>query len=131
MWRLFLFIVMDKQINILDGKDLEFVEQCIRNNNVHAFYTWDKWRRLRRQVLEMDKYECQHCKQNGVYTKANTVHHVNELKKVPSLALSMYYSMGGKTKRNLVSLCHACHEKAHGYRKPKPKSEPLTVERWD
>lgn len=126
----FLF-AMDKQVILLDGQDLAFVERCIHANDMHAFYTWDRWKRLRRKVLELDHYECQHCRRRGVYTKANTVHHINEVKKIPALALSIYYSAGGEVRRNLISLCHECHEKAHGYRKPKPKDGPLTVERWD
>lgn len=33
-------------------------------------------------------------------------------------------------KRNLISLCHDCHEEVHGYRK-KEEKKPLTEERWD
>lgn len=77
----------------------------------------------------MDKNECQDCKCNGKYSKATTVHHENYVKKHPELALEIWYIWRGKQRRNLVSLCHDCHEKRHGYRKPENKA-PLTQERW-
>lgn len=46
------------------------------------------------------------------------------------LALEIWYEWHGVRKRNLVSLCHDCHEAVHGYRKPE-KKETLTEERWD
>ena len=85
---------------------------------------------LRQQVLALDKYECQVCKQRGKYTKATMVHHVNYVKKHPELALEIWYEWGGRKQRNLLSLCHDCHEEVHGYRRPEEK-KPLTEERWD
>ena len=96
----------------------------------HKFYISAEWQHLRREVLIADKYECQVCKSRGYYTPADHVHHVNYYKARPDLALSKYYrDVDGTTKRNLISLCHACHEEIHGYR-AKPKSAPLTDERW-
>ena len=108
--------------------EIAFVTKCIREN-IHRFYTWGKWKALREQVLKLDKYECQLCKKRGKYTKATTVHHVNYVKKHPDKALEIWYSFRGEKRRNLISLCHDCHEEVHGYRKPK-KKEPLTEERW-
>lgn len=65
-----------------------------------------------------------------IYMKATTVHHVNYVKKHPDMALEIWYEWHGVRKRNLVSLCHDCHEAVHGYRKPE-KKENLTEERWD
>ena len=93
-------------------------------------YESKEWRRLRKLVLADDKYECQHCKAKGKYTKANTVHHVNYLKLHPELALEKYYKDDdGVVKRNLVSLCHLCHEHIHEWI-VKEKEKPLTIERW-
>jgi predicted HNH restriction endonuclease len=39
-----------------------------------------------------------------------------------------YIDEHGKTKRNLISLCHNCHEIEHGYRQQ--TKELLTEERW-
>ena len=94
-------------------------------------YESKEWRRLRKEILRDDKYECQACKiQRHKYTKANTVHHVNYLKLHPELALETHYKDdAGVVKRNLISLCHDCHEEIHQWvRKEVP--EQLNEERW-
>lgn len=111
-------------------QEIDFVKDCIRKDNVHAFYVWGSWKRIRKEVLRMDHRECQRCKAKKIYTKATTVHHVNYVKRHPELALEIWYEWHGITKRNLISLCHDCHEAVHGYRKPVEKI-PLTEERWD
>jgi len=91
------------------------------------------WRRLRKEVLASDKYECQHCKAKGLHTRANTVHHVNHVRVKPEWALNkMYVDDKGNAKRNLISVCHDCHENVcHPERlRWKKKKKPLTVERW-
>lgn len=117
----------------LNLKNLEEVGRWVRSlidsNNLHAFYTSSEWLHTRDEVLEEDKHECQDCKVRGFYTKATTVHHVQYLRKHPELALSKFYEYAGKVYRNLISLCHDCHEKRHGYRQ-KEKKKPLTEERW-
>lgn len=105
------------------------MKKCIAED-IHRFYVWGKWKALRKEVLRIDKYECQMCKSRGNYTRATTVHHVNYVKQHPEMALEMWYTFRGKKKRNLISLCHDCHEEVHGYRK-KEKKESLTEERWD
>ena len=110
-------------------EEIRFVERCIEKD-IHQFYISGKWKRLRAKVLEMDKGECQICRGRGRYTRATTVHHVNYVKNHPELALEVWYEWQGQRKRNLISLCHDCHEEVHGYRKKK-KSEKLTQERWD
>lgn len=98
--------------------------------NHDGFYQSKEWRRLRKEVLRADKHECQRCKSLGYYTKANTVHHINYVELHPELKLERYYKdADGNTKRNLISLCHDCHEIIHGYR-AKEKPAPLTEERW-
>lgn len=111
-------------------EEIDFVTDCIRHNKVHDFYNCTKWKKLRKQVLEMDHNECQLCKQRKRYTKANTVHHVNYVQKHPDMALDVWYEWHGMRKRNLISLCHDCHEEVHGYRIKEVKI-PLTEERWD
>ena len=108
--------------------EIAYVKQCIRDG-IHRFYVWSKWLRVRRQVLEMDRFECQDCKDRGIYTKATTVHHNQYVKKHPELALEVWYQFRGRTYRNLVGLCHDCHEARHGYRKKKGNGL-LTEERW-
>ena len=96
----------------------------------HLFYTCTEWLKLRSEILRDDNNECLFCKAKGFYKRANTVHHVNYLKLHPELALSKTYKdENGIEKRNLISLCHDCHEQTHGYRQEK-KEEPITEERW-
>lgn len=110
-------------------EQIDYVKKCIRED-IHRFYVWGPWKKVRREVLQMDHGECQRCKAKKIYTKATTVHHVNYVKKHPDMALEIWYEWHGVRKRNLVSLCHDCHEAVHGYRKPE-KKETLTEERWD
>lgn len=109
-------------------KDIEFVRKCI-DEDIHKFYIWRKWVNLRKEVLRMDKHECQECKRRGKYTRADTVHHVNHVKNYPELALSIWFiDSKGNKKRNLESVCRECHTHLH------PElllvKEPLTIERW-
>lgn len=109
---------------------LKFLRKLIKDDNVHSFYVSGEWTSLRADILEKDKNECQRCKEHGIYKKANTVHHVNHVKLHPELALDEYYTdENGEQKRNLVSLCHDCHEIMHG-RRVKRRKKPLTEERW-
>lgn len=110
-------------------EQIDYVKKCIRED-IHRFYVWGPWKKVRKKVLQMDHGECQRCKAKKIYTKATTVHHVNYVKKHPDMALEIWYEWHGVRKRNLVSLCHDCHEAVHGYRKPE-KKETLTEERWD
>lgn len=97
------------------------------------FYVSWEWKKVRLQVLKMDKYECQRCKTKGKYKKANTVHHIKPRKEYPEFELEIYYiDTDGKKKRNLISWCRDCHEEEEtelGNRNEK-KEEPLTPERW-
>lgn len=105
----------------------DWIKYLVNNNDLSGFYKSAKWERLRKEVLIEHKYECQQCKTRGFYKKANTVHHVQYVKRHPELALSKTYEYKGKEYKNLIPLCHDCHEEVHGYRR---KKESLTEERW-
>lgn len=120
------FVVQEKRMT---KEEIDYTKKCIRED-VHRFYIWGRWKEVRRKVLEMDRHECQDCRREGRYTRATTVHHCQFLKKHPECALDIWYEFGGRKYRNLVSLCHECHEKRHGHRKNMEK-KPLTEERWD
>lgn len=108
----------------------KWIPDLIATDSISKFYEDKLWRRLRREVLRADKYECCICKTKGKYTKATVVHHVNYLKLHPELALEAYYKDDdGNIKRNLISLCHADHEHIHEWL-VKEKEELLTKERW-
>lgn len=95
------------------------------------FYTWPEWLQTRQQVLRLDQYECQHCKEQGRHSAAKIVHHVKHLKERPDLALSVWDPDTGE--RQLVSLCKRCHEEQHpeSQRQFKRIRAPVTEERWD
>lgn len=115
-------------------KDRAYVDYCIEKDP-HIFYSWCKWLQVREKVLKSDKFECVICREKyHRYRAANTVHHVNHLKDRPDLALSTHYidPATHQRKRQLISLCHDCHEEVHGWRcKDGVAKEPLTEERWD
>lgn len=101
----------------------------VTDKKAKAFYNSTEWKRTRAGVLRMDHYECQSCKARGVYTPAQTVHHVKHLKDRWDLRLSLYDEQGN---RQLVSLCNQCHNAEHPEKafKDKTKRKPLTPERW-
>jgi 5-methylcytosine-specific restriction endonuclease McrA len=109
--------------------DMKWVSELIRKGREKDFYRTWVWKVKRREILVLDKSECQYCKAEGFYTKATMVHHVKPLHLFPELALSNEYTDAeGKKHRQLISLCKDCHEtKAH------PKEESVTLltpERW-
>ena len=63
-----------------------------------------KWRQKAQRILRRDHYQCQICKQYGITREATEVHHVKPWERYPELAY---------TDSNLISLCHACHNKQH------------------
>ena len=91
-----------------------YIKQLIANDKVAEFYQTDEWKALRQEVLEDCFYECQECLKKGNYTRADCVHHVNEVRKNPALALSRYYTdKDGNKQMQLVPLCNACHNLVH------------------
>lgn len=108
-----------------------YIRKLIATGRIHEFYVSSQWRKLRREVLAEDHNECVICKSNGKYTRANHVHHVNYVRLHPELALSKTYVDGkGQVKRNLISVCHNCHETVcHPERLRKAKPEPW-AEDW-
>lgn len=83
-------------------------------------YNDPKWKRKRRKILRRDGYRCRECRRYGRNREATEVHHVKHVDEWPELAYK---------DENLVSLCHACHNKMHpekaikargGYGSPHP-----------
>jgi 5-methylcytosine-specific restriction endonuclease McrA len=111
--------------------------QAERKHDGHnrRFYKSAQWRVLRARVLAEFHGECQDClaKSPSRYTPATCVHHEAHVDTHPGWALSeTYVGRDGKQRRNLVPLCHSCHDARHG-RDPGSfiaKSKPLTEERW-
>lgn len=67
-------------------------------------YKSRRWLRVRSAALRRDGYKCQWCVRYGRSVPAVTVHHIQHADEHPELAYKM---------DNLVSLCQACHNKAH------------------
>lgn len=67
-------------------------------------YASSRWRRLQKAVLKRDGYQCQCCKRYGRMVEARIVHHIKHVDEYPELAY---------VPENLISLCDACHNKAH------------------
>ena len=106
------------------------LQKQIAAGEVEAFYVSTQWKKLRRLVLNMDRFECQRCKvEKHRYRRATIVHHVKHLKDRPDLALEIW---DGK-ERQLISVCKECHEDLHpeSQRQYRNIRAPLTPERWD
>lgn len=95
-----------------------WIKDLIKHNNIKAFYNSAQWEHLRQEVLDEQHHECQHCKDKGLYTEAETVHHIETVRKHPELAL---------TKSNLMAVCGECHYLIHHTKEFKKQ---LNVERW-
>lgn len=112
---------------------LKEIVKWIKDGNAHRFYTSSEWIKIKGEVLEDDKEECQICKDKYKrYRRAVLVHHQKHVRKFPELCLSKYYiDADGKEKRNLISVCKECHEvECHPERMRWNKREPITEERW-
>lgn len=96
----------------------------IKSGDFTAFYKTKEWLAKREEILERDNYECQRCKEEGLYEKAECVHHIKHLKEHPELALE---------DDNLISLSSRCHNKEHP-EKLKVQESVLSFtneERWE
>lgn len=110
----------------------KYIKDLIEADELWRFYKTNDWLELKRRILEDNNFECRTCKLLGKYTRAQCVHHVNHVKKNPSLALSRYYLSDGKKKENLIPLCNACHNKEHPEKQGSFKNKPrfTNIERW-
>lgn len=67
-------------------------------------YNSAKWAATRERILRRDHYQCRLCRRYGRNREAQEVHHIKPVEIRPDLAF---------TPENLISLCHACHNKQH------------------
>lgn len=118
------------------GKQLaDYLTGLMADDNLVKFYKSKEWRELRAEVLRENHYECQRCLERGRYTQATMVHHVQEVRKRPDLALSKTYVDGeGNEHKQLLPLCNPCHEKEHDrlgdYQKERNRDRFTNEERW-
>lgn len=104
-----------------------YIQRLIDADEVEKFYQTDDWKELKAEVLRDFHNECQECLKHGRLTtsehwiedgKVRTarlhVHHVNELRHRPELALSKWYvDEKGQKHPNLIPLCKTCHNNVH------------------
>lgn len=110
----------------------KWIRELIAADKVELFYQTNEWKNLRKEVLRDNHYECQHCKAKGRYTRADCVHHVNEVRVKPELALSKHYTDGeGRQQLQLVPLCNTCHNIVHDKLGEWQRKDKFTnEERW-
>lgn len=89
--------------------------------NDHLFYSTTPWKKKRLEILERDNFECQKCKERGLQTQAQAVHHIVHLRDNKELAL---------VDSNLISLCNACHNEEHPEKLNRFHSD-IHAEKWE
>lgn len=113
-----------------------WIKQLIEDDKIYLFYKSYEWNELRDIVMRDSHYECQHCLKEGIYKRADMVHHVNEVRKRPDLALTREYTDAITNEKiiNLIALCNPCHERVHDRsgtaRKDKGQRGFSNKERW-
>lgn len=75
-----------------------------RNQQSKQFYNSKSWASLRAIVLTEAFHMCECCKAKGEYTRADTVHHIVEIKDDWSKRLE---------RSNCMAVCRTCHESFH------------------
>lgn len=103
----------------------KYIEDLIEKDELWRFYKTPEWKKLKQQVLIDNHYECRICRNRGVITRydegqdgsrtlLSTVHHINEVRKRPDLALTRYYTdHEGVSRENLIPICKNCHNDIH------------------
>lgn len=113
-----------------------WIRQLIEEDKLYLFYKSIEWNELRDSVMRDSHYECQHCLGAGKYKRAEMVHHINEVRKRPELALTREYVDARTNEKivNLIALCNPCHERVHDRagtaRKANGKCGFSNTERW-
>ena len=105
---------------------VSWIRTLIEEDRLWKFYKTKQWIRLKQRILEEHHYECAICKSRGRITRydvsrdgsrklLSTVHHVNEVRLHPELALKEYYiDSFGRRQRNLIPICKKDHNIIHG-----------------
>lgn len=84
-------------------------------NQIMFDYKSKRWELKRKHILKRDGYMCQWCKRYGRRVDAMVVHHIKHADEYPELAYD---------DDNLISLCAACHNKAHSEKAKKANMSP-------
>lgn len=119
-----------------------WILSLVAQDSMWQFYQSREWKRFRREILRTHPHRCYLCerkkparltllrmpweKQKGPDDKRPVaiVHHVNEVRQRPDLALSEHDEAG---KPNVIVICPACHWDEHHQRNTLAEKIP---ERW-
>lgn len=107
----------------------QWIKELIKEDKLWKFYKGKDFRRVKAEVLKEQKNECQECLRKGKITIADTVHHVQFVRKHPRLALDKEYIYKDKKYKNLIAVCRECHNKLHP-EKSFAKKPKLNEEKW-
>lgn len=116
-----------------------WINSLIKEDKLYKFYKSKYWKGnkdtegLKNEILREQHRECQVClhKSPKLVTIANTVHHVQFVRKYPELALSKHYMYNGKQYINLIAVCKECHNKLHPEKSTRNHIDKFTnEERW-
>lgn len=109
-----------------------WIRELESQGRLYKFYKTEEWLTLRDAVMRDNHHECIMCKQKepAVYTRAAHVHHVNEVRDRPELALSRTYRDAEGVHDNLLPLCIVCHNVVHDRHFVGQQREQLNEERW-
>lgn len=118
---------------------VRWIKELIEEDKLYRFYKSRAFIELRARVLEEAHHECQYCRAKGKISKATIAHHEYYVRDYPQYALSQYVKDDEGMHRNLVAVCHRCHEDIHknerlyGWLKKKQedKESDEPEERWD
>lgn len=114
----------------MDKKELAtWIKNLISEDKLYRFYKSKLWKQKKEKVLSDFHNECMWCRDKGKIVRAEEVHHVQYVRTHPELALDEYYMYKGQWYRNLIPLCHDCHDKVHERMKYK-KHVQFNEERW-
>ena len=109
-----------------------WIRDLTKSGKLYRFYKTDEWLNLRNQVLSDNHWECSDCKRKkpAIYSRAVTVHHENEVKDRPELALSRTYRDASGVHENLTPLCAKCHNARHDRFSRAEDRPQINIERW-
>lgn len=107
----------------------EQIRELIRSGNKKKFYDDKFWRRLSKDILRRDNFECQECKREGKLTikehnKKLDIHHIKELEQYPELAY---------VESNLMTVCvhhHNILDNKNPFKNKICKKKFVNEERW-
>lgn len=120
----------------------KWIKELIERDQIEKFYHSGAWLKKAEEVKKLDNYECKICRQEGKVTTCGSrhddgrlvqisVHHKQDVRKHPELALSIWYiDDNGEKKRNLITVCETHHNLIHKKFQRKKKEKFVNEERW-